>query len=212
MFGLGINTMTLGGLAVAIGELVDDAIVDVENVFRRLRENRHAERPRPVLDVVVSASREIRNSIVYATVLVVLVFLPLFALEGIEGRIFTPLAIAYIVSILASLLVSLTVTPALCALLLPRMKRMEHRSDGWLVRRIKAAEAWLLDVGFAAPKKVYLAAGGLFVAALITLPTMGREFLPEFNEGSITAFVVSAPGTSLEESNRISQIAEELLA
>ncbi|MGA0848551.1 MAG: efflux RND transporter permease subunit [Chthoniobacterales bacterium] len=212
MAGLGINTMTLGGLAVAIGELVDDAIVDVENVFRRLRENRHAAHPRPVLDVVVSASREIRNSIVYATMLVVLVFLPLFALQGIEGRIFTPLAVAYIVSILASLAVSLTVTPALCALLLPRMKRMEHRSDGWLVRRIKALEARVLDFGFAAPKKVYLAAGALLAAALVILPTLGREFLPEFNEGSITAFVVSAPGTSLEESNRISRIAEELLA
>jgi CzcA family heavy metal efflux pump len=210
--GLGINTMTLGGLAVAIGELVDDAIVDVENVFRRLRENRHAERPRPVLDVVISASREIRNSIVYATILVVLVFLPLFALQGVEGRIFTPLAVAYIVSILASLLVSLTVTPALCALLLPRMKRMEHREDGWLVRRVKAAEARALDFGFAAPRRVYVAAGALFLAALAVLPTLGREFLPEFNEGSITAFVVSAPGTSLEESNRISRIAEELLA
>ena len=212
MSGIGINTMTLGGLAVAIGELVDDAIVDVENVFRRLRENRHAAQPRPVLDVVVSASREIRNSIVYATILVVLVFLPLFALQGIEGRIFTPLAVAYIVSILASLLVSLTVTPALCALLLPRMKRMEHRSDGWLVRRIKALEARLLDIGFAAPKRVYLVVGALFAAALATVPTLGREFLPEFNEGSITAFVVSAPGTSLEESNRISVIAEQLLA
>ena len=209
--GLGINTVTLGGLAVAIGELVDDAIVDVENVFRRLRENRHAAQPRPVLDVVVSASREIRNSIVYATVLVVLVFLPLFALQGIEGRIFTPLAVAYIVSILASLLVSLTVTPALCALLLPRMKRMEHREDGWLVRRIESFEARVLDFGFAAPSKIYLAAGALFLAALATLPTLGREFLPEFNEGSITAFVVSAPGTSLEESNRISRIAEDLL-
>jgi CzcA family heavy metal efflux pump len=210
--GLGINTMTLGGLAVAIGELVDDAIVDVENVFRRLRENRHAANPRPVLDVVVSASREIRNSIVYATVLVVLVFLPLFALQGIEGRIFTPLAVAYIVSILASLAVSLTVTPALCALLLPRMKRMEHPRDGWLVRRIKEWEARLLVIGFRAPRRVYLVAGVLFAAALVTVPTLGREFLPEFNEGSITAFVVSAPGTSLEESNRISRMAEVLMS
>ncbi len=212
LMGLGINTMTLGGLAVAIGELVDDAIVDVENVFRRLRENRHAAQPRPVLEVVVSASREIRNSIVYATVLVVLVFLPLFALQGIEGRIFTPLAVAYIVSILASLLVSLTVTPALCALLLPRMKRMEHRRDGWLVRHVKAVEARMLRAGFAAPWLVYLGTGALVAAAAVTVPTLGREFLPEFNEGSITAFVVSAPGTSLEESNRISRIAEELLA
>ncbi len=209
--GLGINTMTLGGLAVAIGELVDDAIVDVENVFRRLRENRAAGSPRPALQVVIDASREVRNSIVFATILVILVFLPLFALQGIEGRIFTPLALAYIVSIVASLAVSLTVTPAMCALLLPRMKRMEHPRDGWLVRKIKAAESRLLDFGFRRPRAVFLGVGAALLAAVLLVPTLGRDFLPEFNEGSATVFVISAPGISLEESNRVGVIAEKLL-
>jgi CzcA family heavy metal efflux pump len=210
-FGLSINTMTLGGLAVAIGELVDDAIVDVENVFRRLRENRHSANPKPVLQVVVDASREVRNSIVFATILVVLVFLPLFALGGIEGRIFAPLGIAYIVSIIASLLVSLTVTPALCAMLLPQMKRMSHGKEGGLVRLLKQGESRLLDVGFKVPWTVFGVVGAMFLGAVALVPTLGREFLPEFNEGSATIFVMSAPGTSLEESNRIGQIAEHLL-
>jgi CzcA family heavy metal efflux pump len=209
--GLGINTMTLGGLAVAIGELVDDAIVDVENVFRRLRENRAAGSPKSALQVVIDASREVRNSIVFATILVILVFLPLFALQGIEGRIFTPLAVAYIVSIVASLAVSLTVTPAMCALLLPKMKRMEHPRDGWLVRKIKAAESRLLDFGFRRPRAVFFGVGAALLSAVLLVPTLGREFLPEFNEGSATVFVISAPGISLEESNRVGVIAEKLL-
>jgi CzcA family heavy metal efflux pump len=211
LFGMSINTMTLGGLAVAIGELVDDAIVDVENVFRRLRENRHAAQPKPALDVIYHASSEVRNSIVFATIIVVLVFVPLFALGGIEGRIFAPLGIAYITSIIASLFVAVTVTPALCSYLLPRMKRMEHARDSWLVRQIKAGEARLL--GWAMPRTTPILAlvAIAFLAAVAVVPFFGREFLPPFNEGSVTINLVSAPGISLQESNRIGALAEKLV-
>lgn len=210
-FKLSINTMTLGGLAVAIGELVDDAIVDVENVFRRLRENRHLPNPRPALEVIYHASSEVRNSIVFATIIVVLVFIPLFALGGIEGRIFAPLGVAYITSIVASLFVSLTVTPALCSYLLPKMKRMEHGKDSLLVRFIKAIEARVLAFGFRWSNLVLGVFALLFLAAMVTTPFFGREFLPPFNEGSLTINLVLPPGTSLNESNRIGSLAEKLI-
>jgi CzcA family heavy metal efflux pump len=210
-FGLGINTMTLGGLAVAIGELVDDAIVDVENVFRRLRENRLSATPKPTSAVVLSASREVRNSIVFATLIVILVFIPLFALDGIEGRIFAPLGLAYIVSIAASLLVAVTVTPALCSYLLPNMKKMAHPKDGLLVRFFKGLVARVLAIGFRVPKTLFALVLMAFLGAVALVPFLGREFLPPFNEGSATVFVVSAPGTSLEESTRLGRIAEQLL-
>ncbi len=210
-FGLSINTMTLGGLAVAIGELVDDAIVDVENVFRRLRENRLAGSPKPAAEVVLSACREVRNSIVFATIIVILVFIPLFALDGIEGRIFAPLGLAYITSIAASLLVALTVTPALSFYLLPGMKRMAHPKEGPIIRFWKAVVARVLAVGFRIPGVIFAAVIGAFLLALAAVPFFGREFLPEFNEGSATVFVMSAPGTSLDESNRLGQIAERVL-
>ena len=211
-FDISINTMTLGGLAVAIGELVDDAIVDVENVFRRLRENRHATDPRPPLRVIYEASTEVRNSIVYATILVVLVFIPLFALGGIEGRLFAPLGVAYITAIVASLLVSLTVTPALCSYLLPRMKRMAHEKDGWLVRKLKAFDQnFILKYTLRHPFVVMGATVVLVIVSFSLYPMMGKEFLPEFNEGTATINVLSSPGTSLVQSNRVGQIAEKLL-
>src|SRR5262245_51252091 len=155
--GLTINTMTLGGLAIAIGELVDDAVVGVENVFRRLRENRASSEPRPVLAVIASASQEVRSGIVYATAIIILVFVPLFALSGIEGRLFAPLGVAYIVSILASLVTSITVTPVLCYYLLPQMKRLTH-GDSLLVRRLKAGNRRLLERAFGQQGRVVTAA------------------------------------------------------
>jgi CzcA family heavy metal efflux pump len=209
-FDISVNTMTLGGLAVAIGELVDDAIVDVENVFRRLRENRELAHPRAALVVIREASSEVRNSIVYATILVVLVFVPLFALSGIEGRLFRPLGIAYVVAILASLVVSLTVTPALCSYLLPKMKLHAER-DGFLVRAVKAADRRVLHWTLSHPIKVLSGAGVLIVVAAATVPFMGGEFLPPFNEGTLTINLLARPGTSLSESNRLGTLAERLV-
>lgn len=210
-FGLSINTMTLGGLAVAIGELVDDAIVDVENVYRRLRENRQLEKPKPTLEVVKDASIEIRSSIVFATIIVVLVFLPLFALSGIEGKIFAPLGVAYIVSIIASLFVAVSVTPALCSYLLPSMKKMEEEKDGFLVRVLKRGEKVMLDLAFKTRHALLIIVGVAFTASIGLGLTFGKEFLPEFNEGSVTINALLAPGISLEEANRVGALAEKLV-
>lgn len=210
LLGLSINTMTLGGLAIAIGELVDDAVVDVENVYRRLRENRQRPDPQPVLLVIARASQEVRSGIVYATMIVVLVFVPLFALSGIEGRLFAPLGVAYIVSILASLLVAITVTPVLCYWLLPRMKRMEH-GDSWLVRRLKAWNERALLWAFARARLVYLLAGGAVLGALATVPFLPRAFLPPFNEGTLTINLQFQPGISLAEADRLGRAAEMLI-
>lgn len=210
--GITINTMTLGGLAVAIGMVVDDAIVDVENVFRRLRENRHAAQPKPVLRVIANASAEVRNSILFATLLIILVFIPLFGLGGIEGRLFAPIGVATIVAMIASFVVSLTVIPALCSYLLPRMKRMEHEADGWFVRQLKAFDrAVVLKYTLRHPWWVMGLALVLVVGSFALYPMMGKEFLPEFNEGTATVTVLSAPGTSLKQSNRIGEIAEKLV-
>ena len=205
-----INVMTLGGLAIAIGELVDDAVVDVENILRRLKENRLLPQPRPVLEVVRQASVEVRSGIVYATVIVVLVFVPLFALPGIEGRLFAPLGIAYIVSILASMLVSMTVTPVLCSMLLPRMKRLGH-GDSPLVARLKRWDSRLLAWSFPRAKLLISAAALAVAAAAATVPFFPRAFLPAFNEGSLVLGMVFNPGTSLAEANRMGALAERLI-
>jgi HME family heavy-metal exporter len=206
-----INVMTLGGLAIAIGELVDDAVVDVENIQRRLKENRALPEPRPVLEVVRAASVEVRTGIVYATLIVVLVFVPLFALPGIEGRLFTPLGIAYIVSILASMLVSMTVTPVLSAFLLPGMKRLEH-GDSPLVARLKAWDSRLLAWSFPRARLLIVAAVLAVAAAAASVPFFPRAFLPAFNEGSLVLSLMFNPGTSLAEANRMGSLAETLIA
>ncbi|NCY02382.1 MAG: efflux RND transporter permease subunit, partial [Planctomycetia bacterium] len=207
--GMSINTMTLGGLAVAIGELVDDAIVDVENIFRRLRENARAAVPRPALRVVYEASSEVRNSIVFSTVLVVLVFVPLFALEGMEGRLFIPLGVAYIVSILASLLVSLTVTPVLSYWLLPTARFLGHDGDGPLLRVLKAVAGWAIRLSVRFPGPILAAVALAVGASVAVVAGLGRDFLPPFNEGCVQVNVLLPPGTSLETSTAIAAMVDE---
>ncbi len=214
LLGLTINTMTLGGLAIAIGELVDDAVVDVENVFRRLRENAAAATPQPILSVIAAASQEVRSGIVYATAIIVLVFVPLFALSGIEGRLFAPLGFAYIVSILASLVVSITVTPVLCSYLLPSILKHSvgqvHR-DGWLVRQLKRGYAGFLAWAFDRQAFVIVATSTAVVLAGLSVLGLPRAFLPPFNEGTLTINTNFVPGISLAESHRIGLIAEQLI-
>ena len=211
LLGQSINVMTLGGLAIAIGELVDDAVVDVENILRRLKQNRSAAQPLPTLEVVRQASVEVRSGIVYATAIVVLVFIPLFALPGIEGRLFSPLGIAYIVSILASMLVSMTVTPVLCSFLLPKMKRLDH-GDSPLVRRLKQWDEKVLGWSFARAKVLIAIVALAVAAAAASVPFFPRAFLPAFNEGTLVLGMVFNPGTALAEANRMGALAETLIA
>ena len=210
LLGQSINVMTLGGIAIAIGELVDDAVVDVENIMRRLKQNRAAGNPLAVLEVVLRASVEVRSGIVYATVIVVLVFVPLFALPGIEGRLFSPLGIAYIASVLASMFVSMTLTPVLCALFLPGMKRLDH-DDSPMVRWLKLRDARLLAWSFPRARRLILLAALAVVVAASTVPFMPRAFLPAFNEGSLVLGMMFNPGTSLDEANRLGSLAELLI-
>ncbi|QDT96363.1 efflux RND transporter permease subunit [Gimesia aquarii] len=216
VFGFSINTMTLGGLAVAIGELVDDAIVDVENIFRRLQENRFQENPKPPLLIVFQASCEIRNSIVFGTVIVVLVFLPLFALSGMEGRLFAPLGVAYIVSILSSLVVSLTLTPVLSYWLLGKkfgspinsdslQIDQAHPKDGPLLRLLKWIAGFVISFSIRFAKPLLLAGIVCVFVASLLLAQLERDFLPPFNEGVVQLNVVLPPGTSLRKSNEISE-------
>lgn len=211
MFGMTINTMTLGGLAIAIGELVDDAIVDVENVFRRLQENRRKGNPKSALRVVYDASCEIRGSIVFATAIVILVFIPLFNLSGIEGRLFIPLGIAYIVSLSASLLVSLTVTPVLCSYLLPNAKSVSHE-PGRLVQTLRRWDRAVLERCLERPLVPCLGTMAILLVACATIPWFGTSFLPPFQEGTALVTVSGTPGISLDTSNDMGGRAEKLIS
>ena len=212
-FGLTINTMSLGGLAIAIGELVDDAIIDVENVVRRLREN--ALRPEsdrvPVLEVVYRASSEIRHSVVFATAIVALVFLPLFMLSSVEGRLLRPLGLGYVVALTASLVVALTVTPVLCSWLIPKAGGIALGTEPKLIQRLKAAYTRWLEHAFTHRRPVLATAAALLVAALAGILPAGRSFLPEFNEGALTVSAVTIPGTSLADANALGSALERLM-
>jgi CzcA family heavy metal efflux pump len=209
--GITINTMTLGGIAVAIGDLVDDSIVDIENIYRRLRENRHAAKPEHPLRVVFQASAEVRNSIVYATLIVALVVLPLFSLAGLEGRLFAPLGLAYIISLLCSLAVSLTVTPVLGYLLLAKSRLLDDTDDSFLLRWLKRLDEAVLRFTLRHARAVLAVVAVLVVASMAMIGWMGGEFLPAFNEGTLTIGVQTEPGTSLAESSRVARLVEALV-
>jgi CzcA family heavy metal efflux pump len=209
LLGFGLNTLTLGGLAIALGEVVDDAIIDVENIARRLRQNRLLADPRSPARVVLDASLEIRGSVVYATFVVALVFVPVLALSGVQGALFRPLGLAYIFATLASLLVALTVTPALALMLLAGRERRAHESAvlAWIKGRYVRALSYLLS----RPRLVLPATVGLCLAAIVTLPFLGATFLPEFREGHYLIHMSAVPGTSLQESLRLGQRVTQVL-
>jgi CzcA family heavy metal efflux pump len=196
-----INTMTLGGLAIAIGEVVDDAIIDVENVYRRLRENKLRPEPRPIMTVVFEASREIRGSVFYATFIVALVFLPIFSLTGLEGKIFSPLGYSYIVAIVASLFVALTVTPAMCMMLLANQSNLSTE-EPLMSRFLKRIYAPLLSFALDRPRTIITSACLLFSVSLLPLLSLGKEFLPAFDESNLIVASNSVPGTSLDMTTR----------
>jgi len=207
--GFTLNTMTLGGLAIAIGEVVDDAVIDVENIYRRLRENRVLPQPRPVYRVVLDSSLEVRSAVVYATISVILVFVPVLMMTGVAGSIFSPLGITYIWSILASLVVALTVTPALCLILLPRGKLSAE--DPPLVEWLKGRYERVLSKLEKYPNVVMATVGVLVFAALLCIPFLGGEFLPSLREGHLIVHMTAVPGTSLEESMRLGDGVTEAL-
>lgn len=208
-FDISVNSMTLGGLAVAIGMVVDDAIVDVENVFRRLRENASLPKPHPRLQVIAKASGEVRNSILYATVLIILVFLPLLGLTGVEGKLFAPIAIATIISMVASFIVSLTAIPVLCSILLTPKQGHEHK-DGFLTRGMKwLLENTLLRFGLSQPYVMLGLVLMIVMAAFSLYPKMNKDFLPKFQEETALVAATTAPGTSLDEMNKISDVIEQ---
>ena len=204
--GFTINTMSLGGMAIAIGDLVDDAIIDVENVFKRLKENakKPIEQQANKLKVIFDASFEIRHSIINATFIIIVAFMPLFFLSGMEGKLLAPLGIAFIVALFASLVVSITLTPVLCSYLLSNDKMLaKQHKESWLVERLQNGYSKLLEKAMRFKKAVVFSSIGLFVLALLAFTQLGRSFLPEFNEGSLVVSAVSLPGISLEESNKI---------
>lgn len=212
-FNISINTMTLGGIAITIGALVDDAIIYVENVYRRLKENNQMDDSlrRPLFEVIFAASKEIRSPMVNATFIIIIVFVPLFFLSGVEGRLLRPMGYAYVTSIFASLLVAVTVTPMLCAYLLPNAKFMLKHGESWLVTQLKIVYRQILKFVLRFPGLVIFASIVVFTASLAILPFLGRSFLPEFNEGSLTLSANTLPGTSLEESNKIGMLIEQIL-
>lgn len=212
-FGGSLNTMTLGGMTIALGALVDDAIIVVENVVKRLRENlaKPAAEQLSKLKVIAGATREIESSIVFATFIIVLVFLPLFFLQGVEGRLLQPLGVAYIVSILASLLVAITITPVLSYYGLSGSKSLLASHDTRFISALKASYRPILNGSLQRPKLLLSSAGVLLLIALVAVFQFGRGFLPEFNEGSLTVSVVTVPGTSLEKSDAIGERVERIL-
>ena len=212
--GFTINTMSLGGMAIAIGSLVDDAVIDVENVFKHLRANRRLpnEKRQKILDVVFEASKEVRMPILNSTLIIIASFVPLFFLNGMEGRMLVPLGIAFIVSLLASTIVALTVTPVLCSYLLGKDSDKEKEDqEPLLVRKLKATYEKTLNWSLANQKLVLGITGALLVSAIVIFFTLGRNFLPPFNEGSFTISLNTLPGVSLEESDRIARLAEKKL-
>lgn len=206
-----LNTMTLGGLAIAMGALVDDAIIVVENIVRRLRENALSDKPEATYRIVLKATREIQGSIVFATLIIMLVFLPLFFLTGVEGRLLQPLGFAYIVSLGASLLVALTITPVLCYYLLPKSKTVNKDHDSKLISALKNIYRPVLKTALKHSWLIITSAVILLAATVYLLTQFGRGFLPEFNEGSLTVNAVTLPGTSLQTSDEIGQRVEQLL-
>ena len=208
-----INTMTLGGMAIAVGILVDDAIVSVENVFRRLKQNNHApeEKKKGIFQVVLDSSNEIRNPILFATLIIILVFAPLFFLSGFEGRLLRPLGLTYIISIFASLIVALTVTPVLSYYFLPRSKVLKQREDTAMIRWLKKIYKPILVSVLKHPREVLFVAFAFVAMSLALIPFLGRSFLPNFNEGTLTLSVNTAPGTSLGESDKIGDMVETIL-
>jgi Cu/Ag efflux pump CusA len=205
-----INTMTLGGLAIAVGEVVDDAIVDVENVYKRLRENARSEAPKSAFRVILEACMEVRSSVLYATFIVALVFLPVFTLSGVEGHIFTPLGFSYILATLSSLFVALTVTPALCMYFLGRSEDIPVIEPP-VVHWIKERYSRVLDAVMGSPRVVVLGTLALFLLTVSLLPTMGQSFLPEFKEDNLIVAAYGLPGQSLEATTRMGTTVEKEL-